>query len=247
MTIYLMTRCASSHFWDNTNIRSSSMTSIARPRPSGLRAIFEYVFHKASTLLGPVAHFCRTSFSWKPMNWHKSGKVFFAIPLSVLPLIILTPNIRSFEKMQSVHCVFTHDWTGSLYLASNDPKDEGVAGAADGHRRARTINEFTPIPSSAGYKLEDARIVEFILTTRAYNDFRGGDALTQDHEAHRVPTSTHPTLCFMTRTHFWSSTLYGCQPSSSPESRIPLDNHPTTVTFAYEMPQDKYIVPRKLL
>ncbi|EDR02217.1 uncharacterized protein LACBIDRAFT_309826 [Laccaria bicolor S238N-H82] len=64
------------------------MTSIARPRPSGLRAIFEYVFHKASTLLGPVAHFCRTSFSWKPMNWHKSGPLRKCNPCTAFLLMI---------------------------------------------------------------------------------------------------------------------------------------------------------------
>ena len=52
------------------------------------------------------------------MSWHKNGKESFAILSSVLPLIIMSPSIRSCEIMQTVHCVFTLGWAGNLYLVS---------------------------------------------------------------------------------------------------------------------------------
>ena len=48
---------------------------------------------------------------------HKNSTESFAIPSSVLPLIIMSSSIRSFEIMLTVHCVFTHGWAGNSYLA----------------------------------------------------------------------------------------------------------------------------------
>ena len=49
---------------------------------------------------------------------HKNSKESFANLSSVLPLIIMSPSIRSFEIMQTMHCVFTHGWVRNLYLVS---------------------------------------------------------------------------------------------------------------------------------
>ena len=104
------------------------------------------------------------------MNWHKDGQESFAILSPVLPLIIMSPSIRSFEIMQTLHCVFTHGWARNLYFVSTY--------AAMDHSRFLKVSLITEIA---------------IHITQAFKDEGGRYEETSEQQWPRIITSNRAT------------------------------------------------------
>ena len=134
------------------------------------------------------------------MNWHKNGEESFAIPSSVLPLIIMSPSIRSFEIMQTLHCVFTHGWAGNLYLVSTY--------AAMDHPRFLTVSPqktqsvLPRHPKDEGGHYEET-------SERQWPTMMTSNRTTARNSIQLAPNATEPTSsCSKCSGWSWTSSYY---------------------------------------